>query len=333
MEKQVKFCVFSDLHVQYAPCAEEYLKEILEACRKEDVDFVIQLGDFNMATRGTSCCDWFPQGPGLCADDEVFERTVNMYADFEKPTYHVLGNHDTDLVSKTELLKMWRSENGPYYSFDVNGFHFVALDPNYVKKDEDYVSSEHGKYYSGSSYEAYTFPALSPEQLAWLKEDLANTPYPTVLFSHERLCQDVHGIANYAELAEIIENAPNKVVMSMNGHEHYDSVKQVNGIWYYNINSASMFWLDAMFECLNRYTPEIDEIYPQLRYTVPYSGAVYAIVTMDENGATVKGSKAEFVGITPEEQGVYKEDSWFYSEYQRGERIKPYIEDRYLPFK
>jgi len=65
-------------------------------------------------------------------------------------------------------------------------------------------------------------------------------------------------------------------------------------------------WLDQL-----RYGKEIDEKYPNIKYTVPYVDSVYAIVTLDETGARVQGTKSEFVGISPEEQGVYKGGGYF----------------------
>ena len=54
MKKKIKFGVCSDLHVQLTAYAEKNLKDFLDACHKENVDFIIQLGDFNMGTEGFS---------------------------------------------------------------------------------------------------------------------------------------------------------------------------------------------------------------------------------------------------------------------------------------
>ena len=55
------------------------------------------------------------------------------------------------------------------------------------------------------------------------------------------------------------------------------------------------------------------------------------IVHMDENGACVQGTRSEFVGISPEAQGVYDGGGYF-SKVGRG-AITPSIQDRFLPFK
>lgn len=94
MQKSIKFCVFADLHVQLTVNGEQNLTEILETCRKEDVDFVIQLGDFCM-----------PEGnKKLIEDYSVNDRVIEMYKNFEKPSYHVIGNHDIDPCTKREIL-------------------------------------------------------------------------------------------------------------------------------------------------------------------------------------------------------------------------------------
>jgi len=157
---------------------------------------------------------------------------------------------------------------------------------------------------------------------------LAKAQYPSILFSHQRLCND---LLNFEDVAPVIENAPNKVLMSINGHEHIDEAEEVNGIWYYNVNSITSYWVGEAFTAQNRYGEEVDKNYPWLCCTIPYKEAVYPIITIDENGATVKGKQSVFVGPGPEELGVYNEGSYF-AEILRT-KITPGVEDRYMPFK
>lgn len=176
------------------------------------------------------------------------------------------------------------------------------------------------------------YPYLPPEQIQWLREDLARTPYPSVLFSHQRLTRDPVAILNPEPVREVIASAPNGVVLALNGHEHMDNAIQVDGVWFLNVNSMSCMWLDTAFACPERYSKEIDEKFPNIQYTVPYSEAVYAILTLDEKGARVKGSQASFVGISPQEQGVYAPGTTFSKIHIHGQ-ITPAMADRYLPFE
>lgn len=329
---KVKFGVFSDLHVDIMHDTKERLEEFLDACRKEEVDFIIQLGDFCYPDENRKCISKYDKMPvniknalsvPTYADKDSI---ISLYRNFEKPAYHVLGNHDCDMCSKEMILNYYGVDYGGYYSFDMGGFHFVVLDPNYMNVDGIAVSYDFGSYFDYAYDKPQPFPYLPEEQLRWLEEDLSKTTNPTVLFSHQRLYKD----RNYDRLREIMAKAPGKVVMALNGHEHLDSLDKKDGVWFYNVNSMSCFWVDAGFIVENRYTPEIDAKYPNIKYTIPYDKAVYAIVTLDENGASVTGSKCGFVGPDPEEMDLYGEKSYF-----RGYKNTPVtagVQDRYLPF-
>ena len=78
------------------------------------------------------------------------EKIVSLFRDFEKPSYHVIGNHDCDMCTKEELLGNYGVEHGPYYSFDMGGFHFIVLDPNYYIIDGICHSFENGNYFDES---------------------------------------------------------------------------------------------------------------------------------------------------------------------------------------
>ena len=124
MSSTVKFGVFTDLHIPLIHDTVERLSVFLVDCRKEDVDFIIHLGDFA-----------YPEDPvfPLCKDYSHNEKVIPMFNDFEKPSFHVIGNHDCDTANKEEILAFWGQTHKPYYSYDMNGYHFVVLDCNYLK--------------------------------------------------------------------------------------------------------------------------------------------------------------------------------------------------------
>ena len=325
MKNGVKFGVIGDLHVQLTVNGEQNLAEILDACRKEDVDFVIHLGDFCM-----------PEGERkLMADYSVNDRVISMYKNFEKPTYHVIGNHDIDVCTKREILDFWGVPHlNPYYSFDINDYHFVVLDANYMKIGDEFVSYEHGSYYAHSGKAKPVLPFINDEQLEWLKEDLAKTPYPSILFSHQRLTPEPpDAIRNFPDFKKVIDSAPNPVLLAVNGHEHVDFCEKVDKTWYYAVNAAGMQWLTDDIIRTDIYTPEILEQFPYVRHTAPYSKPLYAIITIDEDGATIKGVKGGFVGKSPEEMGIYESVKHYKNGRAYSRFITPSIEDRYLPFK
>lgn len=331
----VKFGIFADLHVDIIHDPQRRLEEFLEVCRREDVDFIIHLGDFCYPESRHVVCK--PENRPINIENALHTKTyadkdaiIALFRDFEKPGYHVLGNHDCDMCSKEEVLRYYGVDYGPYYSFDKGGFHFVVLDPNYYLWNGEYISFRNGNYFDACNQPVPALPYLPPEQLRWLEADLAKTPYPTVLFSHQRLTEDDCSIRNAAALRAVLKNAPKGVVLAINGHEHMDNVSKTDRTWFLNLNSMSNYWLGTEFDHPERYTKQIDEKYPNLRYTVPYQDAVFAIVTLDEAGATVRGRSSALVGATPEQQGVYERGTAFCR--RLWSPITAAQTDRYLPF-
>lgn len=341
--RKVKFGVFTDLHVDIMHDTKERLQVFLDTCRQEDVDFIIQLGDFCYPddNRKVVCK---PEHMPVNIKNAIRVKTyadkpgiLRMFNDFEKPSYHVLGNHDCDMCSKQEQLEFMEAKNGSYYSFDHGGFHFVVLDTNYMKTDSgEFIAYENANYFEAGFREDIVRENVSPDQIQWLKEDLAKTENPTVIFSHASFSlvgTTCWAVKNHKELREIFQNAPGGVVACFNGHHHVDLCAKEEGIWYVQMNSMDCIWLDMAFVQENRYGAEIDEMYPNIRYTAPYKDPVFAIVTMDEKGMEIKGRQSEFVGPTPEELGLYNENSWWREVFGTGEYFAtPSQEDRYLSF-
>ncbi|MFA7636470.1 MAG: metallophosphoesterase [Monoglobales bacterium] len=333
---KVKFGIFADMHVDIMHDGQKRLETFLDSCRKENVDFVIHLGDFCYPDENRKC---------VCAPEK---RPVNienalkvptyadkdkihsMYKNFEKPSYYVLGNHDCDMCSKKQVLDYYGVDFNPYYSFDMGGVHFVALDNNFMKLDGRFVDYENGNYFD-ESYRPpndKVLPYMSDEELKWLEENLSKTPYPSVLFSHQAIAGGVANILNSKDVLEVLKSAPNKVLLSINGHEHVDTLNKIDNTWFYNLNSMSCYWLDVDFICEGRFGKEIDEKYPNIKYTAPYKDALFAIISIDDDGATVKGVESEYVGPSPEDLGSKEEWSWC----KNINGISPSIMDRYIPF-
>lgn len=331
----VTFGVFTDLHVDIMHDTQERLECFLEHCRRENVDYIIQLGDFCYPDANRKCV-CAPQNRPINIENALRvktyadkDRIISLFRQFKKPSFHVLGNHDCDMCSKQEILDYYGMTGPSYYSFDLGGWHFVVLDPNYYCLDGQYISFENGNYFDESYRKERILPYLPPEQLHWLEQDLAHTALPTVLFSHQSLAETFpSGILNAAELKHLLKRSSARVIASFNGHNHVDSVTSEDDIWFIGVNSMSNQWLDVAYTCPERYTKEIDEKYPNIKYTVPYRDPVYAIVTLDRDSIHIQGTQSEFVGPSPEELGVYQNVKWF---QKKGIRQTAAIEDRCLP--
>lgn len=91
------------------------------------------------------------------------------------------------------------------------------------------------------------------------------------------------------------------MVLAFSGHNHSNYTKKIDGITYVQINSASYVWIDKPSQTEKRYPAEINKRYPILNYSMTYDKPLYAIVTLTEDEADIKGTKAGFLPPTPEE--------------------------------
>lgn len=141
------------------------------------------------------------------------------------PRHHVLGNHCVATLNKEEFFKHSRSANNEgHYSFDLKGNHFVVLDACYNSKMEPY----------GRKNFVWHDSNMTPEEIVWLKKDLAETKLPTVIFTHQRLDVDrpnKHAIKQSVEVRKILEGSK-RVRVVFQGHSHKNELEEVNGIPY-----------------------------------------------------------------------------------------------------
>lgn len=282
----IKFAICTDVHQDIIHDATKRMNSFIEEAQNENVDFIIQLGDF---------C--FP-----IDENQPFVDSWNL---FEGDKYHALGNHDMDVSSKAVTQKFWGMEKS-YYSFDQGEFHFIVLDPNYYVDDGEFIDYNNGNYYAHAGSRAN----IPPQQIEWLKKDLEATEKLTVVFSHQSLEKE-RSIKNQVEVRKILEQAnlkSKKVIACFNGHNHDDNHTELNGIHYIRINSTSYKWVGNKYEFAGRYDDKTNESRPSLKYTIPYTDAIMAIVEMDSKGIlTIKGNQSTFVPPGPEELGISKE--------------------------
>lgn len=236
IEQSIRIGLITDLHyANRKPFKEnnrfyneslEKLAECVRIMNEENVDFLIQLGDFKDQ-------DELPhEGPTLSYLSEI----ENEFIKFNGPFFHVLGNHDMDSISKQQYLdniSNWGFKYAlNYYSFDMKGFHFIVLDANYTSKGIDY---NRGNF----DWEDTVIP---PIQIEWLKHDLyKNKAKASIVFIHQRLDyiekDQAHFVNNAFEIREILEQFEN-VLIVLQGHYHYGAINKINNIYYYTLQAA-----------------------------------------------------------------------------------------------
>lgn len=268
--KKLRFGLISDLHhLQFGQDEVPRLKSFMDEVVRTKPDFIIQCGDFCRAQKSD----------GIMAE----------WNRFDGPKYHVLGNHDMDLCSKETIMKFWDMPKR-YYSFDQDGYHFVVMDRNFLKKDDGTLVD-----YNTSNWGPQPAPKRSftdKEQLNWLKEDLAAAKFPVVVFMHQPvfLSDYFEEIGNADEILKIFDQANfiakkrgsiAKVTAVFMGHDHDDRYGERNGVHYFIVNSAS---------------------YVYQGHAHFYNESLFAFVTLNPNGKmTVEGRSTTYRTGTPEE--------------------------------
>jgi len=274
--KPLKFGIISDIHRDLTYDADERLEAFLKKVEVEKPDFLIDLGDFAFA---------IPQNDGF----------ARRFASSQSPSYHVLGNHDMDRVDKKDATAFFGMPS-PYYSFDINGYHCVALDPNSIYDGSKFIDYEKGNYFDFGGSISY----VSDDQCDWLENDLQKTNLPTFIFSHQSL---LGGIPNGTYVQRILERENErcgfrKILACFNGHNHRDFYRVINDIHYFSINSASYQWHDNKIP--GRYPEELIQKHPILENMSLYKDSLFGFVTIESSGKfSLRGIQSEWVVPPP----------------------------------
>jgi len=185
----------------------------------EKVDFLIELGDFKDEDRP----------PVEQRTLSHLESVETVFRRFHGHRYHVLGNHDMDSISKQQFLSRVESTGMDagrnYYSFAAGALHCIVLDANYRSDGGDY---DHGNF-------DWTDANVPASELDWLRQDLAASHGPVIVFIHQLL--DWKGsvyVKNAPDVRQILE-ASGRVLAVFQGHHHPGAYSQINGIHYYTL--------------------------------------------------------------------------------------------------
>ena len=299
--KTIKIGLIADLHHALIHNGLQRLTQFLDAAREADVDFILELGDFHLLAYD----DQTPEGKHRRFSPAQINQKLEplrRFNSFEKPAYHVLGNHDCDYWTYEETMNIYGLENN-YYSFHKKGWHFIVLDGNYfMDADGNYVHYSKGQYFKHGG----KLPYVSPDQLTWLEKELSEGDEPVVIFSHQPLF-DYHAcILNLDEFQAVLNRAKSrgrKIRMCINGHLHVDDLDIENGTLYYNVNSVSLGdWVGKAYAA-QRYSDKTEKNNPYLQYVIPYTKSLYSIVTLDDEGFRVEERTGDLVPPTAEALG------------------------------
>ena len=228
--RAVRFGIVTDCHyanadtvgTRYYRHSLDKLGECVEAMNKQQVDFLVELGDFKDQN----------SPPAEQKTLSYLQAVESVFCKFDGPAYHVLGNHDQDSLSKTQFLTNIENTGidagRSYYSFDFNGVHFVVLDANYKSDGTDY---DHGNF-------DWTDANVPPAELQWLRRDLAASRGHVIVLVHQLLDgTGSHHVKNTADVRQVLEQS-GRVLAVFQGHRHDGGYSRIEGIHYYTLKAV-----------------------------------------------------------------------------------------------
>lgn len=287
--RPVRLGLIADLHQDIMHDGPQRLGAFVAAMREAKPDALVQLGDFA-----------YP--------NDANQPLVDSLAAFDAPSLHVIGNHDTDAgYTKPQCVERWGIP-ARYYRRDVGSLRLLVLDGN------DKGSPTHG-----GGYASY----VGPEQVEWLKAELAGADRPVVVLSHQPLAGP-GSVDNAEDLQALLAEHAGKVLLSVNGHTHIDNLLRVGGVPYLHVNSASYYWVGGNHRH-ESYPAEVHQEHKWISSTCPYRDPLFTLLTIDPSAgvATMTGRESVWVGQSPQELGVAARNG-----LAHGQQITPGVRER-----
>lgn len=275
---RLRIGLIADVHQDIMHDGPARLRAFLDQSTIWQTDALIEMGDF-------------------CQPKPENREFADLYANHPGRKYHIIGNHDMDGGFTREQVVAFHQMPGRYYSFDLGGIHCVVLDGN------DKPPGHKGGYPSH----------IAGDQIEWLRDDLSKTDAPVFIFSHQSL-ERPNCIQSQAEVRAVIAEAKRddgsrKAAACFNGHWHLDLMREIDGIPYIHLNSASYYWLGSKYRH-DRYDEVTNRGHPHISCTAPYKEAVFTLLEVDFEARrfTLSARKSEWVGPSPQELGVSQPD-------------------------
>ena len=230
-EPMVRFGIVTDLHHTNRPdtptrkysASLAKTKTFISSMTDEKADFIIELGDFVDT---------------LVEQKDPAENLAELeteFTSFNGPSYHVIGNHEFDDLTRANFLNSITNTGIPhgetYYSWDTGGVHFIVLDAGYT------TTEPHRAFDMNTPEDTFWNwkDAYIPEQeVEWLIKDLQASNLPTVIFTHQtmdRLDDQEHNIKNSSQVRQIFEE-DGQVLAVFSGHDHAGGYANIKGIHY-----------------------------------------------------------------------------------------------------
>lgn len=226
---KLTFAVITDLHFGPRTLFRGKLRKMSDFAPALTRNFVQRMNDHVHPDLVLTLGD-VVEDASLKEDRARYQEALLILRDLDAPVRHVVGNHDTINQTDDMIRETWGHEGELFYSFDFHGVHFSVL----RTIERQHVDAR-----------------IDPEQVEWLREDLARTALPAVVAMHHSAAeQDLRGNPWFEQAPEValvrgrealreVIAASGKVVLVINGHLHWSQVTLHDGIPYVTVQSLT----------------------------------------------------------------------------------------------
>lgn len=293
----IKFLVFSDLHYDDVEDGDRRIDDILADARRRQLDFIVSLGD-------------------LCKPATENRKILERFNSFGVPFYPVVGNHETDEFSLSEITEFYSLKNS-YYSVLCNGYKLIFMNTCYLLEN----GVETAYYKKNFKQSASVYPIVPSEELRWLQDELSDG-MKCIIFSHHSFVNEFakRGVSNKAAVRELFRKSP--VLLCLNGHDHGDHFSCVDNVSYMTVNSANYAWLGAQIAS----SKTLMEKYSHLQGMLQYEQAMSAYIEIDDDEIRISGMEGNYLSVTPDDIELY-DYKW------NGVSVKPRISSQCISLK
>ena len=224
MPETLKLAIVTDIHhgpnklTKVGAAALPLLQDFRAFVEGYQPHFIAELGD--------RISDIDPQ-----TDREQLRKVADKFLDLPSPHRHLIGNHDQVHLSAADNAEILRQDMA-HYSVDVAGRHLVFWQMDcQIHRPQGFLPNQ--------------------ADLAWLRQDLAASNLPSIIFTHVPLDGgSLHGnyyfdnnirsggLLHAREIQALIRDAGN-VILCIAGHVHWNDVNLIDGIPYITVQSLS----------------------------------------------------------------------------------------------
>lgn len=260
----VSFGIITDVHYADADSIgtriyRDSLSKVNQAVAKMsefDPDFMIELGDFKDTEATHHHCDQHQTPECISLTIGYLQRIEQALAAFPGARYHVIGNHDVDVLNQSSVFAHERDSHvdevgGPgFYSWSFplcqsspcghQPLRFITLNGDFTAQDEPW--SDLDSPFPGESWDKANVPTQQRVWLARQLDEANSTKQHVIIFVHYRLDGGEGGpvgqglgpavpkgnrawiddctLENADEVRKIVEKYPGQVLATFSGHDH-----------------------------------------------------------------------------------------------------------------